>query len=75
MKEPKVLYHLEKPRSRYKIIFVEDLAMDPDGWFIDVQYRWKKDDKIERSSCIILKDVKAHLSPLLREGWEIIESQ
>jgi hypothetical protein len=65
----KVLYHLIKTKAKTEIIFVEDLWMDEDGWFITVRHVNKKDNSINRESCIIRKDVPTWLDSYLRDGW------
>ena len=69
----KILHHLKKPKARKEIIFVEDLWMDDEGWFITV--RWIKAGKIDHESCIILKDVPTWLDSYLRDGWQDVLNQ
>ena len=64
-----ILHHLSKPKSRQDIVFEEDLAMDPDGWFIRVKHINKKDGSIASSSCIILKDIPQWLNTYIRDGY------
>jgi hypothetical protein len=72
-KDGEILYRLEKPKSRSHIIFVEDLGMDEDGWFISVKWINTKTGEINRESCIIRKDIESWLNPLLRDGWVKIQ--
>jgi len=65
----KILHHLVKPKSRTEIIFVEDLWMDEDGWFITVRHTNKKDGSVNRESCIIRKDVPTWLRSYEQDGW------
>jgi hypothetical protein len=65
----KVLHHLVKTKAKNEIIFVEDLWMDEDGWFITVRHINKKDNSINRESCIIRKDIPTWLTSYLQEGW------
>jgi hypothetical protein len=69
----KILHRLEKPKSRTHIIFVEDLGMDDEGWFISVKWIYTKTGEIKRESCIIRKSISDWLNPLLRDGWEEIQ--
>ena len=64
-----ILHHLSKPKSRQDIVFEEDLAMDPDGWFIRVKHVNKKDGSTASSSCIILKDIEQWLSMYNKDGY------
>ena len=74
-KDGKILYHLRKPKSKNEIIFVEDLGMADDGWFITVRHQNIKTKAIQRESCIVEKNMETWLSGYLHEGYEnIIES-
>jgi hypothetical protein len=47
---------------------------DEDEWFILVQTVWKKNNKLERQSMIIRKDIPNWLSYLENyEGWKIVQ--
>ena len=74
-KDGKILYHLRKPKAKNEIIFVEDLGMADDGWFITVRHQNIKTKAIQRESCIVEKNMETWLSGYLHEGYEnIIES-
>jgi hypothetical protein len=68
-KDGKILYHLRKPKAKNEIIFVEDIGMDEDGWFISVRHQNLKTKAIQREHCIILKNVDSWLSGYLHEGY------
>jgi hypothetical protein len=69
----KILHILEKKRSKYYMKFVID-PTDEDEWFILVQTVWKKNNKLERQSMIIRKDIPNWLSYLENyEGWKIVQ--
>ena len=61
---------LKKKNARVKIVFDIDEDMS-DPWFIKMSRRWIKSDKEVRSNTIIKKDVEQYLSMLIREGYEI----
>ena len=61
---------LKKKNARVKIVFDVDEDMS-DPWFIKMSRRWIKSDKEVRSNTIIKKDVDQYLSMLIREGYEI----
>lgn len=73
----KILHHLTKPKARNEIIFVEDLAMDDEGWFITVRYQTVKNKEITHESCIIRKDLETWINGYLRDGYvdKLSESQ
>ena len=68
-KDGKVLYHLKKPKAKNEIIFVEDIGMDGDGWFISVRHQNQKTKEISREHCIIQKNVQTWLVGYLRDGY------
>ena len=68
-KDGKILYHLRKPKAKNEIIFVEDIGMDSDGWFISVRHQNIKTKAIQREHCIIKKNVDSWLSGYLNEGY------
>jgi hypothetical protein len=70
-----MLYALEKKKSHHRIEIVEDLQMDEDGWFLEVRWIKKKTDKIEKTSCIIRKDLEDWLSGFKSDGWYLISTQ
>jgi hypothetical protein len=70
-----MLYALEKKRSPYWIEIVEDLEMDSEGWFLEVRWIKTKTRKVEKTSCIIRKDLDDWLSGFKSEGWYLISTQ
>ena len=71
--ENKLIHLLNKPRSKQKIEVWIDYEMDPDGWFLDIQYIEKKTNKLAHKHCIILKDFPNWFGSIIREGWIEIE--
>jgi hypothetical protein len=63
---------LTKPRGRYRVVFTPDPSMntpdDPD-WFIAIQYRTKKDDKLNEELIILKKEVQGWIDRYKREGY------
>lgn len=70
-----ILHHLRKPKAKCDIIFEEDLKMDEDGWFISVKHIQRKDGKVTRESCIILKNVETWLNSYLQDGYVDLTSE
>jgi len=68
-RDGKILYHLQKPKAKNEILFVEDIGMDEDGWFISVRHQNTKTKAIQREHCIILKNVDTWLEGYLRDGY------
>ena len=68
------IHILNKPKARQRIEICVDYQMDPDGWFLDVQYIEKKTGKLAHKHCIIQKDLNTWLSSLKNEGW-ILETK
>jgi hypothetical protein len=68
-KDGKILYHLQKPTAKNEILFIEDIRMDEDGWFISVRHQNIKTKAIQREHCIILKNVDTWLKGYLQDGY------
>jgi hypothetical protein len=68
-KDGKILYHLKKPKAKNEILFVEDLGMSDDGWFVSVRHQNIKTKAIQREHCIIQKNIEIWLEGYLREGY------
>lgn len=68
--EPILVY--KKSRAKQRIEIHIDYKMDPDGWFLDVQYIEIKTGKIAHQHCIIEKDLVNWKSGLVSEGWELV---
>ena len=68
-KDGKILHILKKPKTRNNIIFVEDLGMDEDGWFITVRFVANKSGETIREHCIIEKNLKTWLDQYIRDGY------
>lgn len=67
-----ILYELNKKRVQTKIIFEENLQMDPtDKWFIDIKSVRIKSGKISSLTTIIRSDMEKRLEDYLNKGWEI----
>lgn len=67
-----ILYELNKKRDQTKIIFEENLQMDPtDKWFIDIKSVRIKSGKISSLTTIIRSDMEKRLEDYLNKGWEI----
>ena len=65
---------LRKPRSAQRVEISPDLSMDPDGWFLNVNYIENKTNKLKSTTCIIEKDLPQWIGSLERNGW-IIETE
>ena len=65
----KPIYIFNKPRSRQKIEISVDREMDPDGWFLRINYIEIKTNKVISSHCIILKDLENWLRTIKKDGW------
>lgn len=63
------LYILQKSKAKQRIEISLDLSMDPDGWFIKIDYIEKKTNKLKSTHCIIEKDLPHKLDILQRDGW------
>lgn len=76
-RDGKLLHHLQKPKAKNEILFIEDIGMDSDGWFISVRHQNIKTKAIQREHCIILKNVDSWLKGYLQDGYVdiITESQ
>ena len=65
----KPIYIFNKPSSRQKIEISVDREMDPDGWFLRINYIEIKTNKVISSHCIILKDLENWLRTIKKDGW------
>ena len=68
----KILHHIKK--GRREIIFVEDLGMADDGWFITVRHTNKKKPDYLHESCICEKNMQTWLEGYLHEGYAHVTS-
>lgn len=68
------IYTYNRPKARYRIEIYVDTKMDPDGWFMDIQYIEKKTGKIAHAHCVIKKDLDSWIRSLESEGW-ILENK
>jgi hypothetical protein len=68
----KILHHIKK--GRRGIIFVEDLGMADDGWFITVRHTNKKKPEYKHESCICESNMQTWLDSYLNEGYTFVES-
>lgn len=68
-REGKILYHLQKPKSRTEIVVFEDLKLDEDGWFLKVRSQKVKTGEITNEMCIIRKDIEILIDRYLRDGY------
>jgi len=65
----KPIHTFNKPRSRQKIEISVDREMDPDGWFLRVNYIEIKTNKVTSTNCIILKDLETWIRSIKKDGW------
>jgi len=65
-----ILYELKKKWAKTSIVFEENLTMDSDKWFININYINKSGD-IKDSKIIIRKDISIWLNKFKNDGWEI----
>lgn len=70
MSEP--IFTYKKKRAKQKIEIHVDYKMDPDGWFLDIQYIEIKTGKIAHQHCIIQKDLEGWQSGFVSDGWELV---
>jgi len=73
MKTTAPLYILHKPKSRRRIEIHVDYDMDPDGWFLRINYVENKSNAVSLGPCIIEKDLNSWMDSLAKDGW-IVES-
>jgi len=62
------LFKLKKKYAKTQIVFIENLDMDKDGWFIDIN-SVDKNGKIKNCITIIRSDIESRLNGYVRDGW------
>jgi hypothetical protein len=62
---------LNKKYAKYYIKFEPNEEMCDDGWFVNINYYNKKDDKLIESLTILKPEVDNVKNALIRLGWNI----
>ena len=65
----KPIHIFNKPKSRQKIEISVDREMDPDGWFLRINYIEIKTSKVTSTHCVILKDIENWIRSIKKDGW------